>query len=166
MEIAGALAAGRFLSGALGELEKRVSGVISGGEQSAESTAASEGLLSESERLREILSQYDLSRITPRELSEMLQQMRRAGVLSDQEYQRLSLIRLDLDLEQVDPNQPVDLVAFYADRLARLRKDLDDEGRREEVDEALTAVAERLGWLEKFAAVQEAGPDAGLDAVV
>lgn len=166
MEIAGALAAGRFLSGALGELEKRAGAIGSGGDKAADSTAEAEKSVPEGERLREILSRYDLSRITPREFSEMLQEMRRAGVLTSEEYRRLSLIRLDLDLEQVDPNQPVDLVEFYADRLGRLRSDLGDDPKRPDTGEAVAEVAERLQWLEKFAAVQEAGPAAGLDALV
>jgi hypothetical protein len=66
-------------------------------------------------KLREIVAQYDLPDISPRELSQLVDQLRAADVLSPTELQDLAELRLELDGAGIGPDETVDLVA-YLDR--------------------------------------------------
>ena len=121
------------------------------------------------EAARAILARCDLTDISPREFSEMIQQLYKIGALSDAEFQDLALIRLDLDLDGVDPYDSIDLVDFYADKLRGLQQQFADADETARVLSANqpspTAVRRRLEWLEKAAMIQ-ADPDAaGLDTL-
>ena len=93
MEVAGILTAGKFLSSALEQLGKP-----------SQPQEAAEGRLSETPPtpggpagatpvLREILTRYDVTNISPSEFSEMIRKLHEAGALTDQEFQELSLIQ-------------------------------------------------------------------------
>ncbi len=66
---------------------------------------------------QEILSQYDVSDITPREFTEMLQSLHTSGVITDQQYQDLSTLRAELDARGIEPDEKTDLVQFCEKRL-------------------------------------------------
>ena len=114
--------------------------------------------------LREILAEYDVADITPREFSEMLQKMHKNGIISDDEFKDLSLIRTDLEGDQVDPDDSINLVEYYANKLRKQPEDIDASNltNNETPPEALRR---RLDWLEKIALVQSSPDEIGLDAV-
>jgi len=122
---------------------------------SAESSAA----------LADILSRHDVTDITPAQFSEMIRQLHEANAISEDELRQLAAIRHDLDAEDVDPDESIDLIEFYVDKIEKLQRRLDafDEpftGRRR-----LGPLLGRLDWIEKFSLIQ-AAPDAiGLDAL-
>ena len=168
MEIAGILTAGKFLSSALRQLGKPSQPQETAQGQPLETPATSAGPAGARPVLREIVAEYDVTDISPREFSEMIRNLHEAGTLSDQEFQDLSLIRVDLDLQGVDPDETLNLVDFYLDKLREVHRSLDDPasagGSAGQLPQAVS-VQRRLAWLEKFAAIQ-AGPDpAGLDAL-
>ncbi|MBN2023215.1 MAG: hypothetical protein JW809_10540 [Pirellulales bacterium] len=112
--------------------------------------------------LREILGKYDVTDITPREFSEMLHELQKTGAVPEGILQELALIRVDLEQDGIDPDESLDLVAYYTDKLAARRKG-DALGSILQQDEPSSSVlAERLEWMEKFALVH-ADPDVGLD---
>ena len=83
-------------------------------------------------RLQEILARYDVSDISPRAFSELLQTLHQAGFLPDNDLQDLSQARLDLEREGIGPDDHVNLVEIYTKRLRALQqesKELEDKLR-------------------------------------
>jgi len=121
----------------------------------------------EGSAFRQIVAPYRLTDISPRAFSEMLQKLHEAGAISDAEFQELSLIRLDLDLEGIGPDQSVDLLEVYGARLARLRREQEMFRDRAEPGAAdqpsLAATQRRLEWLRRVAVVQSPQVGVGLD---
>ena len=111
--------------------------------------------------LREIAARYNVTEITPREFSDMLDALHQAGALDDEQLQQLSRVRIDLDLENIDSDEEVDLVDFYADKLDELMR-AEEGGRSPEGGRT----EQLLGWMEKFAVVQSSADVLGLDAFV
>jgi len=121
------------------------------------------------EAMREILGQYDVTDISPRAFSEMLQKLNRAGVLADKDFQELSLIRLDLERDGIDPDERVNLVQRYARKVQDYQEQLQEfqekSGSLTAAQAALTPLRRRLEWLQKLAAVHANPGSVGLDAL-
>lgn len=120
---------------------------------------------------REIVARYDVTDISPRQFSEMVHQLHQAGALTDQQFQELSLIRLEVDLDGVDPDESLDLLDFYADKLRDLQWALEDlQDHADPISTAassqLTSMEDRFAWIQKFALIQSAPEAIGLDAIV
>lgn len=115
--------------------------------------------LSTSGAARHVLEKYDVTEITPKQLSEMVQRLFEAGVITQQEFDQLAAIRLDLDTAGIDSDESVDLLQFYRDKI--------DEVHRQSEQAAATpdVLRNRLDWIEKFALVQASPGAFGLDAV-
>ena len=132
-------------------------------DQSQQQPTLSNGLTA---MLRQIAARYNVTEITPREFSDMLDALHQAGALADEQLQQLARVRIDLDLENIDPDEEVDLVDFYADKL--------DEPSRTEEGGGLSGgrppdvgqTEQLLGWMEKFAVIQSSSDVLGLDAFV
>lgn len=119
--------------------------------------------------IRGIVSRYDLTNMTPQQLSEMLQALHTAGALNDQQLKDLSAIRTDLDLKGVKSDEPVNLLDYVNKRLADLQKNLEDaEGSPDQAPQAdsLETVSRWMAWLQKIATVQASPEAAGVNAVV
>ena len=166
MEITTVLAAGQLISTVLGQLTRRNQPAEPAAEKPPDTSAGQpEAAVGRSPLLREILAGYDVTDISPREFSEMLQELHQAGALTDEQFQDLSRVRLDLDSNNIDPREPLDLVKFYVEKLEELQptlRELGEQAGSPPVDPAAVAVVQRrLAWLGKFAAIQSA-PD-GMD---
>ncbi len=120
---------------------------------------AAEGL-SSATAIRNVLQTYDVTEITPKQLTEMIQRLFDVGVITQQELEQLAAIRLDLDLAGIDPDESIDLLQFYRQKVADLHR------RRSEISAVPDALRRRLDWIEKFALVQDASGLAGLDSTV
>jgi hypothetical protein len=167
MEITGILTAGKFLSSALQRLGKRGQTDETGRNQPGETPAAAGAETTAA--IREIAARYDLTRISPQEFSEMLGKLHEAGALTDQQFQELSQIRVDLDQEHVDPDKTLNLLEFYLAKLRKLQGPLEGltssgEAGSPGASPEVAAAERRLQWLEKFAAIQAAPERFGLDA--
>jgi len=136
--------------------------------QSADDKTLSDSLMtvlghSGNPSLWEILKEYDVTHITPRQFSQMLQQLRESGSISEQEYTDLAQIRRDLAEAGVDADEPVDLIDFYQKFIRKLQL-MQALGTAESTDDLQTALqrAEKhLKWLEKISTLQtELGTDA------
>jgi hypothetical protein len=169
MEIAGVLTAGKFLSSALEHLSKPSRPQESAKGAASETSTASESPASATAALRRIVAQYDVTHISPREFSTMIGQLHEAGALSDGQFQELSQIRADLDLQEVDPDEPLNLVDFYVDKLRELLEAPDDSAVSESAPPAaergpqIASAQRHLQWLEKFAAIQSSADAVGVD---
>jgi len=118
----------------------------------------------------EILSRYDVTNITPREFSDLVQELHDSGEINDDEFRQLSRMRLELEQAGVGADDPIDLIDFFEDKL---RDQTDDLGAPQDPtapppetagkDPAITAETHRqLEWVRKFALVHAAGAD-GVD---
>jgi hypothetical protein len=114
--------------------------------------------------LREILAQYDVTDITPREFSEMLHKMHKSGVVAEDELKDLSLIRGDLDRDGIDPDESINLVDYYANKLRKQPPEFDASALSGD-EPSPEVLKRRLDWLEKLALVQSSPDDAELDEV-
>lgn len=120
---------------------------------------------------REILGQYDVRSISPREFSELAQRLFDSGAISESDLRDLSQIRLDLDAARVDADQPVDLVGFVTKKLDDQEQRVRDLTEKNpgaaatiDRDAYLSPAKRQLDWLNKFALVQSgAAGEAGLN---
>lgn len=118
----------------------------------------------------QILAQYDVSDITPKKFSEMVQKLRDTGSLNDSEIRDLTQIRNDLDASGIQPDEEVDLVAFFQQRIHSLQIQAQslDSGSTQfaTVKQSTAAAQQRLDWMQKLATMHEASDSVGLDAFV
>jgi len=135
-------------SGARRSEPQEVAGRTSSGEEAASAPPAS---ASSSRAAREILGRYDVTDITPRQFSEMIQSLRQAGAVTEEQFQELSSIRIDLDLQGVDPDESLDLLEFYTDQL--------QDAQDDQAAPLISTIERRLDWLRKAAMIQS-GPEA------
>jgi hypothetical protein len=113
--------------------------------------------------LVEILSKHDVSDITPTEFSQMIQDLYEAGAISETELQQLAAIRHDLDIDGVDPDESINLLEYYGQKIEELQRSVDDSGCPPSDNEQLGPLLRRLDWVEKFALIQSAPDAVGLD---
>jgi hypothetical protein len=125
-----------------------------GGVAKAASAAASPTAAPASDAMRQIAADYDVTSISPRAFSEMLQKLRQAGTLSDKDYQDLSAIRADLEQGGSDPDQRINLVDLYTKKLAGVRG-----------QSTAPSAQRQLDWLQKFARLRAGQGSAALDAM-
>lgn len=127
-----------------------------------------------SDTFRDILSHFDVTHITPREFSELVQKLHSAGAIDEAQLRELSLIRGDLDAARLEADEPVDLVEFYAQRLEEQAGELARLSERAkknpqvsaDVETALTSTRTRLDWMQRFARANSGIDVPGLDVLV
>jgi len=111
----------------------------------------------------EILRQYDITNISPEAFSQMIQKLYKAGTLSEKDYQELSAVRMDLEQAGVEPDEAINMLEFYSDRVSKAQKELGTTLDEAAQQQRLGPDMHRLDWMQKFAMIQ-ANPDAvGLD---
>ncbi len=112
-------------------------------------------------RLREILAGYDVTNISPKAFSGLLQELQQASILPDKDQNELFQIRVDLDRENVAPDQRVNLLEMYRQRVKDAERDaagLEERLGPLSAQTLMASLRRRLDWLEKFAAIH-ASPD-------
>ena len=114
--------------------------------------------------LTQILAQYDVTRMSPSEFSEMLQKLHDGGAISDAEFKELSSVRVDLDAAGIDSDEKIDLRSFYREQLQELDKLLAGADNAQLTAER-EPLARKLDWIEKFALVHAQPESLGLNAV-
>ena len=114
--------------------------------------------------LAQILSQYDVTRMSPSEFTEMLQKLHDAGAITDAEFKELSSVRVDLDAAGIDADEKIDLRSFYREQLQQLDKQLTDANAAQ-IQATRDPVARKLDWIEKFAIMHAQPESLGLNAV-
>ncbi|MBX3411332.1 MAG: hypothetical protein KF708_01350 [Pirellulales bacterium] len=123
---------------------------------------------------RQILARHDVRSISPRDFSELAQSLFEAGEISAQELQEFAQIRLEADLAGAHPDEAIDFVSLFEkkyaeqqEKLAELEKQAGPAGISSAERESYLATTRRqLEWLEKLAAIHEAGPSESIDALV
>ena len=119
---------------------------------------------SETETLREIASDYDVTSMRPQELSEMLGRLHESGVLSDEEYQMLGRLRAELENAGYESDQPVNMIEFCQEKLREMSE---NQGESEKVyEKTYENTKQQLAWFQKMSIIQEDPEAIGLNALV
>lgn len=117
------------------------------------------------------LAPYDLTHITPTEISAMINRLRQSGAISEQDLRDLGQIRSDLEQAEIGAHEPVNLLEFYKDLVGKLQKrfaairdnDPSAASQRALLQQELTTVQKRQQWVQKLATVRESADHAGVD---
>jgi hypothetical protein len=150
------------------------SNVASGAKQAAGNVASAAGAtgaaasaaapLSSSSAMRDIVSRYDMTDITPNDFSTMIQQLYAKGAVSAKDMQDLSSIRADLESAGIAADQAVNLQEFYQQRMSSAKA-----SAAQSPDPAaaanIQALAARMTWVQQFAAVRQSNEPTGVNAV-
>jgi hypothetical protein len=121
----------------------------------------------------QILSEYDMESITPKQFGELITRLHDAGAIDEGELRQLARIRTELEQSGVGADDPIDLVRFLqrSEAAARSRYDLlqqdgsSDAATMDAAGTALSEASDRLQWVRKFALIHDSG-SAGIDAGV
>ena len=114
--------------------------------------------------MREVLSHYDMTDITPSDFSKLVQQLSDKGTISKQDAQELSSIRVDLENADVGPDESVNLLDFYQEKIAKAQEAAAQSPNPGAARANLELLVGRLNWLQKFAAVRQGGTQSGVNA--
>ena len=82
-------------------------------------TAAQALLPTQTAAMREVVSHYDMTDITPNDFSKLIQQLSAKGAISQKDTQELSSIRVDLENAGVNSDESVNLLQFYQQQIAK-----------------------------------------------
>jgi Zn-dependent M32 family carboxypeptidase len=130
----------------------------------ATATAALEGASGtggDGSSFQEILAHFDVTQITPREFSELIQKLQEAGTINDAEAKELAQIRVEIDKTNAEPDEPIDLVNFFQQKLKSLEQQWSDQQQKGAEASAalpnreaiLAPVRRQLDWIQKFATI-------------
>ncbi len=118
--------------------------------------------------MRGILSQYDMTDITPNDFSKLIQQMSQKGAISPKDVQELSSIRFDLENSGVNSDESVNLLEFYQKQIAKAQAAAAQSPNPVAAKANIDVLSAKLNWLQKFAAVSPPGTQtssSGVNAV-
>jgi hypothetical protein len=126
-----------------------------------QSAAAAETSVANTAAYREILSNYDMTFISPREFSQLIHELRAAGAINDADLQELASIRFELDRAEYDPDAPVNLMELFKKRLENLLQASADAATDREAseqtpqqrEEAIKLARRQVEWLQKFSTI-------------
>lgn len=119
----------------------------------------------------EIAADYDVRHITPGQFSSLLNELRAAGHLSDDDFNQLSALRQEVEKAGHAADEPFDLLEFVRERLTAQQALAEQAAqgapqRLQELQEGLAQMRQRVGWLEKLDALHRRDLDTfNLDAV-
>jgi hypothetical protein len=105
---------------------------------------SSDATLTSSPEAQKILGGYNLENISPREFTELVQKLQSSGAISANDAKELAQIRQALDTQQVNPDEPINLVEFIQQQLATLAQAGGDLG----------GAQGQAAWVQKLLAAQ------------
>jgi hypothetical protein len=118
-----------------------------------------------SDAMRQVVSGYDVTDISPQGFSEMLQKLRQSGTLSDKDYQDLASIRTDLEQAGTAPDKHVNLVDLYTKKLLGVRAQAAATPPTAPQQAAAASTQRQLDWLQKFSQLRSGQSPTGVNAV-
>jgi len=114
--------------------------------------------------MREIVSQYDMTDVTPNDFSKLIQQLSGKGAISQKDAQELSSIRVDLENADIGSNESVNLLDFYQQKIAKFQAAAANSPDPVAAKASLDVLVGKLNWLQKFATVSPQGGAGGVNA--
>lgn len=119
-------------------------------------------------KLRDILAGYDVTNISPKMFSELLQKLQQSGVVSDKDLQELSQVRTDLERDGIGTDQRVNLLDMYSKKLQSAEQDADKLEKKLGATAAQNftgSLRRRVEWMAKFAAVHASPEGTAINAL-
>jgi len=117
--------------------------------------------------LRDVAARFDIREISPREFSDLISQLRDAGLLSQDDISALLSLRAELDQSQVGADDPVNLLDFVRDKLRDEADQFDRNlGKQGQQTTTSSAAQRQLDLLERLAIAHAGSADDPLDALV
>lgn len=152
-----------------GQLARLALGVkpaaTAGGKASSDATASASAGSTATDAMRKVLADYDVTNISPKAFSEMLQKLRQAGALSEKDYQELASLTADLEQDGATSDQAVNVVSLCSKKLAAAQAKL-SSGQAAAAQQATVASLQRQSdWLQKFAQLHAGQSDFGFNTV-
>jgi hypothetical protein len=121
------------------------------------------------EALRNVVARYDVTCISPREFSQLVQELKQAGAISSADQEELALLRIELDQQGLDPDEQVDLADLLQRKLQTQEREIQRQEARQgtPIDraEALRETLRQIDWIGKFALIHQSGGYQPLNAV-
>jgi hypothetical protein len=116
--------------------------------------------------MRQVLSQYDMTNITPNDFANLVQQLTAKGAISSTDAQQLASIPGELQNAGVAANEPVNLLQFYQEQVSKIQQTAAQSPNPASVTTNFSQLMGRMQWVAKFAAARNPGGQTGLNAVV
>lgn len=118
----------------------------------------------------DIVSRYDIQRISPAEFSRMLQELYENNAVSDEQYRELAGIRHELDARHVDEHEQLDLLKLFSllvhhAEATKNGNDASDRAGGNEAAQRLETLREQLKSIQRLAAIQNGENSAAVDMV-
>ncbi len=115
-----------------------------------------------------ILAKYDVTNISPRDFSELVQDLHDAGEINDSEFRELAKMRQALEQSGVDPDERLDLVQFFTEKLSQQLADFAAsrgtdpalQPSSQEIEKQTGESQRQVEWINKFALINSAGSEA------
>lgn len=118
---------------------------------------------------RQILAEFDVRKISPRQFSQLIGELQATGELEPADVQQLQAIRLQLDAENASPDEPIDLLGWIRGRLAQAGRvtaaDAATGDTTQELTRKLAALEKQAGWVERLDRAHQAALEGPLDMV-
>jgi hypothetical protein len=114
--------------------------------------------------MRQVLSQYDMTNITPNNFANLVQQLSAKGAISSTDAQQLAAIPGELQNAGVGPNESVNLLQFYQEQISKVQGTA-TQSPSAAAEANFSQLVGRMQWLAKFASARNPGNAAGLNAV-
>ncbi len=119
--------------------------------------------------LEDVLSRYDVRRISPREFSELLSRLSDSGAVTQADLTDLTSIRLELDRQQTDPDALIDLLAWSREELTTARQQQNAaqlSGTASQPNARSAAAGRWVSWMERFTRLHSGPFDGGVDTSI
>lgn len=119
--------------------------------------------------LRDVLSRYDVTHISARDFSQLLQELKQSGAITSDDMEELSLVRLELDRQGFDPDELLNLPELLQRKLQTQERELsraeEKQGRPIDRSSVLQTTLRQIDWISKFALIHQSGGYQSLNAV-
>jgi hypothetical protein len=113
---------------------------------------------------RQVLSQYDMTNITPNNMANLVQQLSAKGAISPKDAQQLAAIPGELQNAGVGPNDSVNLLQFYQEQLSKVQSTA-AQSPSAAADTSVSQLIGRMQSLARLAAARYPGGQGGVNAV-
>lgn len=118
---------------------------------------------------RQILAEFDVRNISPRQFSQLIGELQATGELEPGDVQELQAMRVQLDADGAAPDEPIDLLSWIRRRLAQADRAGAAEPSVSETTQDLTkklgALHKQAGWVERLDRAHQAALEGPLDMV-
>ncbi len=115
--------------------------------------------------MRQVLSQYDMTHITPNSFSNLVQQLAARGAISPKDAQQLASIPGDLENSGVSPDEPVNLLEFHQQQIAKVQETAAQSPNASAGQTNFNQLVGRMQWVAKLAVIRQQGSSSGVNAV-